>query len=199
MPHALPRAAETTPGAPHRCIEFPILPSPSLSPFGAAFAPVAPAADMNKTLRVEFRVAESGLRPAGVQRQLFLVGGRRDLRSALHVRLFRTAGAARPAHGGRAAADHRRRPHVHAEGAARHLLRRRPRVQGEEARARRRGLRLHDQADVRPEDPLVLAVPLREPPRRARRAARPRAQGRNARLRRRRSRDCRRSTATRFA
>ena len=50
-----------------------------------------------------------------------------------------------------------------------HLLRRRPGVQGQEARARRRRLRLFAEAPGRPEDPLAVGVARRRQDRRARR------------------------------
>ena len=63
-------------------------------------------AQVAKTLRVAFPIAENGLRPAGDLRRVLGEGLQRDLRSAVHVRLLRAAREARPEHRRRPAADH---------------------------------------------------------------------------------------------
>ena len=108
--------------------------------------PVA-AADMAKTLRVAFPIAETGFDPQAAYDIYSFDVCRRDLRSTLHLRLLRPPGATRPQYRGESAGDDRRRTHLHDPGEAGHLLRRRSRVQGQAARAHRRGLRLLDQAN----------------------------------------------------
>ena len=142
------------------------------------------AADARKTLHVAFPVAETGFDPQAI-------GDTYSDAVCLGIfdPLYRYDYFARPvvlepntADG--AAGDHRRRPHVHDQGQARHLLRRRSGVRRQAPRAHGGRLRVQHQARVRPEGPLVLAVPVRADAGRARRPARARAQVRHVRLRR---------------
>ena len=127
---------------------------------------------MNKVIRHVFPGGRGGLRSRGRARSL--LGHRRagDLRDAAHLRLPRAAGEARPAHRRSAAADHRQRQDLHVQDQEGHLLHARPGVQGREARARRRRLRLFAEAPDRPEDPLAVDVARRGQDRRPRRAGR---------------------------
>ncbi len=165
----------------------------------AACVAAGTAADMAKTLRVAFPDRGKRLRPAGRLRHLLVRRLPRDLRPALHVRLFRAAGAACPEHRRGPAGRDRRRADLHDQGEARHLLRRRPGLQGQAARAHRRRLRLFDQADHRSQGALVLALPAREEPGRPRSTCSPRRAKRARSTTTRRSKACRRSTATRCA
>ena len=141
-----------------------------------------------------------GLRSAGDRRRLFGLrsAARSSIRSIAYDYFARPVRIV-PNTADGTAADHRRRPHVHDQGQARHLLRRRSGVQRQEARADRRRLRLQHQAHLRSEGPLVRPLPVRGQPRRPRRAAGARAQDRQRSTTTRRSRACRRSIATRCA
>ncbi len=124
-----------------------------------------------------------GLRPAGDVRLLLESRRARDLRRAVHVRLPGATAPDRPEHRGCDARDLGGRPHVDDPRPARHLLRRRSGVQGQEARARRRRLRLFVQAAARPADARALPVVSRRQDRRRRRGPREGEEGRAARLR----------------
>ena len=141
------------------------------------------------------------LRSAGGLRHLFVLRSAAAIFDPLYtLRLLRAAGAHDPEHRGRPAADHRRRAHVHDQGPAGHLLRRRSGVQGQEARARpRRTTSTASSASSIPRCARTGCTSARAPARRARRGARARAQRRHASTTTRRSRVCRRSTATRCA
>ena len=108
-------------------------------------------ADPAKTLRVTFPDRGDGLRSAGDVRLLLEPRRARDLRAAVHVRLSRAAAPDHPEHRGGDARDLGGRPHVEDPHPPGHLLHRRSGVQGQEARARRRRLRLCVQAAARPE------------------------------------------------
>jgi len=123
-------------------------------------------------------------RSASDVRLLFEPRRARDLRSALRVRLPRAAVQDHSQHGCCNARHLGRRPGVEDPRAARHLLQRRSGVQGQEARARRRGLRLLDEAAARPESPGADAVVHRRQDRRQRRRDRQGEGDRSARLRR---------------
>ncbi len=140
----------------------------------AGIAPVASGADLGEGPARRVRRAGERLRPAGGERPLLGLRQPRDLRSALQVRPSRPPVQGRPQHRRRAAGDLRRRLDVDDQDQARHLLCRRSRIQGQEARARRRGLRLFVQAADRPE----AALQQRADPRRS-------AGGRESRNRRR--------------
>ena len=125
--------------------------SPSRHRVPRAAVGVAHAADMSKTLRVAFPIAENGFDPQAVYDAYSDA-----VCNAIFDPLYRYDYFARPVqaraqHRRRPAADHRRRAHVHDQGEAGHLLRFRSGVQGQEARARRRGLRLQHQAHLRSE------------------------------------------------
>ena len=77
-----------------------------------------------------------------------------------------------PEHGGRAARDLGRRPRLDDPDQARDLLRRRSGVQGKEARAHRRGLRIFVEARDRSEGPLAQPADVRRQVRRRRSAGR---------------------------
>ena len=151
-------------------------------------------------LRVLFEVAETGFDPAQVSdlySNRVIAAHLRGRCSAttrwrVPVRLVPLTAEAMPEVVGRLHGLDR-------AAAARHPLRRRPGIQGQAARARRRRLRLLVQAHLRPgaEEPGVqLARRGRHP--RPRRAPRARAARQEAvRLRQRRSKACARSTATR--
>ena len=159
----------------------------------------ASAADMTKTLHVALQVAETGFDPQAISDSYSF-----DICRAIFDPLYTYDYFARPVrmvpeHRRRHAADHRRRPHLHDQGQARHLLRRRPGVQGQAARADRRGLRLQHQAHLRSRrcartgctcSSTVWSGSTRCLPARARPAASTTTP---------RSRACRRSTATRCA
>ncbi len=107
--------------------------------------PVAP-----KVLRYAFEVAETSLDPAKIN-DLYS----RTLTPHIFEGLYTYDHLARPVKIKPLTADSmpthsRRLPRLDGAGAARHLLRRRPGVQGQAARARRAGLRLFVQALRRP-------------------------------------------------
>ncbi len=157
------------------------------------------AADMNKTLRVALRSPRTdSIRRRSTTRIRSTSAGRSSIRSTPTI-ISRARCASFPT----PPTACRRSPTAAAptrcKVQARHLFRRRSRVQGQEARADRRGLRLQHQAHLRPEGALVLAVCVRASSGRAStRCSRARARP-AASTTTRRSRACRRSTATRCA
>ncbi len=118
-----------------------------------------------------------------------------DLRTAVRVRLPCAPASYRSADRGGAARDFRGRPHVEDPDPQRHLLRRRPGVQGREARAHRARLRVFDEAPGGPEGALAQRVHPARQARGSRRGAwrRPAASSTTTP----RSRACARSIATR--
>ena len=123
---------------------------------GARRGDAAPAADPSKVYRIAFPVAETGFDPARVS-DLYS----NTVNEAIFERLLTYDYLARP---GEARADgrrgdargHRRTAASTRSGCARaSTSRRRPGVQGREARARREGLRVLVQALRRPEEPLA--------------------------------------------
>ncbi len=160
-----------------------------LPPFALAAALLAAAAPAHRRrpgqdLPLRLRDRRDELRPAEDQRRLLEHRERRDLRFAAGVRLPGAAPEAQAQHARRDAGDQLRRPHLHAAGEARHLLRRRPGVQGEEARAGGRGLRLHHEAAHGPEARRAAPRGDRGHHPGQRRGAREGAQGQPLRLRR---------------
>ena len=136
----------------------------------------AQAADMAKTLRVAFPVAENGFDPqAASDAYSYAICG------AIFDPLYSYDYFARPVrmvpNTAEALPQITDGTHVHDQGQAGHLLRRRPGFQGQEARADRRRLRLQHEAHLRPQGALVLALRVRGQPGRPRRGAGPRAQG----------------------
>ena len=113
-----------------------------------------------------------GVRPAGMDRRLFGLHQHGDLRPALQVRLSRAAVPDQSEHGGGAPDDLRGRAQLDDQAQAGHLLRRRSGVQGKEARARRRRLRLLVEADPRPQGPFAESPGVRPALRRRRRGSR---------------------------
>ena len=130
------------------------------------------------------RRRRDGVRPAGGRRRVLELRQSRDLRPAVPLRLPGAAVQADAQHRAGAAGNLRRRPDLDDAGPARHLLRRRPGVQGAAARAGRRRLRLRDQAHSRSEAPLEPADRRRRPLRRRRRRRGQGARDRQVRLRR---------------
>ncbi len=131
------------------------------------------------------------LRPGRNLRPVLVQPHRQHLRHAAHLRLPGPAHQARAQHARGDAGDHRGRHALHDEGEAGHLLRRRRRVQGRQARARGRGLRVLDEAPVRPEEEVAQPLPVRRPDRGHGRGARARAEGEPHGLRRARRRPAR--------
>ena len=125
--------------------------------------PQPQCADPAKTLRVAFPVAETGFDPQATSDLYSDHVQARDLRSAVRLRLSRPAVQARAPNTAAAM------PEISADGRtwtirdqARHLFRRRSGVQGQEARARRRRLRLFVEAAARSASALAdLVVPAR--------------------------------------
>ena len=150
-------------------------------------APLAQAqpkwADPAKTLRVTFPIAETGFDPQAtsdyysshVERAIFDPLYQFDYLARPH--------RDRPQHGGGDARDLGGWPHWKIRVRPGHLLHRRSCVQGQEARARRGGLRLFVEAASRPEDPCADAVVPRRQDRRGRRRSREGEAGRAPRLR----------------
>ena len=129
-------------------------------------------ADPNKVLRVVFPVAETGFDP-----QAWIDDYSNYINRAIFDPLYRYDYLARPYRivPNTAAAlpdDLRGRAQLDDQDQAGHLLRRRSGVQGKEARARRRRLRLLVEADSRPEDPFAESPGVRPALRRRRRGGR---------------------------
>ena len=105
---------------------------------GLALLPAlpSPAADGNKTLRVAFETAETGFDPQAINDNYsFMVCD--SIFDALYTYdYFARPPRLVPNTAAGDAGDHRWRAHVHDQGEAGHLLRGRPRVQGQAARAR---------------------------------------------------------------
>ena len=127
----------------------------ALAVAAAALVPVtsAVAADMSKVVRYVFPASETGFDPAGAQDLYSGTIEQADLRDAAHLRLSRAPGQARAAHRGSHAAGHRGRQGLYAQAQEGHLFLARSGVQGQEARARRRRLRLCVEAADRPQAP----------------------------------------------
>ena len=128
--------------------------------------------------------AETGFDPQAISDLYSGYVTRVDLRSALPLRLPGAAVQDRPEHRGRDARDLRRRQDLDDQDPAGHLLRRRPRVQGQEARADRRRLRLFVEAPARPQGARAEHRGHRRPLRRRRRGAGGGEGGGQVRLRR---------------
>ena len=136
-------------------------------------------------------------RPAAIRRRSVVPGHHGDLRAAVRMGLPVAHAEAHAADGGRTAGDHGRRPRVDDPAEAGDPVHRRPRVQGQAARARRRGLRLLVQALARSER--CAAAASRSSPTsssaRGRSSRPPRRRASSTSTRR--SKACARSTATR--
>ena len=132
------------------------------------------------------RISGGGDRVRPGRRTGSLLGdGRADaVRDAADLRLPRATLEARAAHCGGASGDHRQRQDVHGPHPEGHPFHRRPRVQGEEARAHRGGLRVFAEAIDRPEGALALGVARGRQDRRTRCPCRGREEVRQVRLRR---------------
>ena len=143
----------------------------------------------------------NGVRPGAAQRPLFARPHRAHLRFAAHLRPPGAALQAEASRRRRHARGLGRLSHLHFPDPARHLLRRRPGVQRQAPRARRRGLRLQPEAHLRPEAEGAFAI--RTSRTKASSACRscttppPRARSRSTTTPG--SKVCRRSTATRCA
>ena len=121
-----------------------------------------------------FPVRRDGLRSGSRQRPLFGDRQRGDLRAPAHLRLPRASRQAGADARRSDARGERRGQDVHLPDPQGRLFRRRPGVQGPQARADRPGLRLQLQALLRPGQPLAVCVHAR----RHRRASRNRASAR---------------------
>ena len=124
------------------------------------------------------------LRSGGVERHLFGQRAAGDFRYALRLRLSRAALPADDADRGGDAGSDWRGPHLDHACQARYLFRRRSGVQGQEARARRRRLRLFVEAPARSEGTLAVRLVPAGQDRRRRAGARGRERIRPFRLRR---------------
>ena len=124
------------------------------------------------------------VRSGGLERHLFGQRAAGDFRYALRLRLPRAALSADDAHRGGDAGSYRRGPDVDHAREARHLFRRRSGIQGQEARARRRRLRLFVEAPARPEGALAVRLVPAGQGRRRRSGARGGEADRTLRLRR---------------
>ena len=131
--------------------------APARPPLWRGPAPAHAAAAGPRVLRYAFPVAESGFDPAQISDTYS-----RTVTAHIFEALYGYDHLARPAkmraaHGRRHARGQRRLPPLDLQGAARHLLRRRPGLQGPAARADGGRLRLRHQALCRPggEEPAV--------------------------------------------
>ena len=167
---------------------------------GSLPAPAAAAADPNKVIRWFFPTGENGFDPVAHLGSLFGHDPRGDLRAAAHLRLPRAARRRScrwpPRRCRWSPTNGKTWTFKITQG---HPFRARSRVQGQEARAHRAGLRLLVHAVHGSEEPLALRVPARGQDRRPGRARREGEADGQVRLRRQGRRAWRRSTATRCA
>ena len=101
-------------------------------------------------LRYAFPIAETSFDPAQITDLYSRTVAAGIFDAPLELRLHGAAGRLRPQHRRGDARGLGRLPQLHVPHQARHPLRRRPGLQGQEARADRRRLRLFDQAPLRP-------------------------------------------------
>ena len=112
----------------------------------------APAADPAKVFRYAFPIAETSLDPQKISDLYSNILNAVDLRRRRSsTTTSRGRSSSSPTRSPRMPEISAGRPHLHPAREAGHLLRRRPGLQGEEARAGGRGLRLLDQAAHGPE------------------------------------------------
>jgi len=133
-----------------------------------ALPAVSGAADMSKTLRVTFQVAETGFDPTGRRTTT-----RAWSSKPYSNRLLTYDYLARPSKLVPLAAESLpqitdKRQNLHVQDQEGYLFHPRPGVQRQEAGAYGGGLRLFDQAFFRSEEPLAVRVPVRGKDRRAR-------------------------------